>query len=44
MTEALITVPGHLSEPKKSRRQKNIEKKVQDAERKQRFVKGGSWK
>ena len=30
--------------PKKSRRQKNIERVAQDAERKQRFVKGGHWR
>lgn len=44
MTEALITVPGHLSEPNKSRRQKNVERVAQDAERKQRFKKGRMWK
>lgn len=44
MTEALITVPGHLSEPTKSRRQKNIERVAQEAERKQRFAKRGKWK
>lgn len=30
--------------PKKSRRHKNIERIAQEAERKQRFAKGGSWK
>lgn len=30
--------------PKKSRRQKNIERIAQEAERKQRFKKGGMWK
>jgi hypothetical protein len=44
VTEALITVSGHLSEPKKSRRQMNIERVAQEAERKQRFAKGAKWK
>ena len=37
-------VNGAINPPTKSRRQKNIERVAQEAERKQRFVKGGSWK
>ena len=40
-------VAGHFDDvipPHKSRRQKNIERVAQEAERKQRFAKGGSWK
>ena len=38
-------VNGAIDQPiKKSRRQKNVERVAQDAERKQRFAKGAKWK